>query len=71
MTNHVQREKDALASPASDRTLAPLFSGSGAVYPFEEEPNPAVVAALAPGCVGVGSHMLGLAIALIIAPTDT
>ena len=36
----------------------PLFSGSGAVYPFEDEPNAAVVAvvaALVPGCVGVGS----------------
>ena len=44
----------------------PLFSGSGAVYPFEDEPNAAVVAvvaALVPGCVGLGSHMLGLGIA--------
>ena len=53
----------------------PLFSGSGAVYPFEDEPKAAVVAALVPGCVGVGSHMLGLSIAwgiaLIVAPTDT
>ena len=46
----------------------PLFGGSGAVYPFEDEPNAAgVVAALVPGCVGVGSHMLGLGIAWGIA----
>ena len=48
----------------------PLFSGSGAVYPFEDEPNAAVVAvvaALVRGCVGLGSHMLGLGIAWGIA----
>ena len=67
MTNHLQRENDALAGPASDRTVVALFSGSGAVYPFENEPNAAVVAALVPGCVGVGSHMLGLGIAWGIA----
>ena len=63
VTNHLQREKGTLASPASDITLVPLFSGSGDVYPFEDEPNAAVVAALVPGCVGVGSRMLGLGIA--------
>ena len=77
VTNHLQREQGALASPspASDITLASFFSGSGAVHPFEDEPNAAVVAALVPGCVGVGSRMLGLGIAwgiaLIVAPTDT
>ena len=45
----------------------PLFSGSGAVYPFEDEATAAVVAALVPGCVGLGSHMLGLGIAWGIA----
>ncbi len=39
-----------------------LYSGSGAVYGFEDEPDAAVVAALVPGCVGVGSHMLGFGI---------
>ena len=48
----------------------PLFSGSGAAYPFVDEPNAAVVAvvaALVPGCVGLGSHMQGLGIAWGIA----
>ena len=53
----------------------PRFSGSGAVYPFEDDFNAAVAVALVPGCVGVGSHMLGLGIAwgiaLNIPPTDT
>ena len=52
VTNHLQREQGTLASPspASDITLASFFSGSGAVHPFEDEPNAAVVAALVPGC---------------------
>ncbi len=39
-----------------------LFSGSGAVYLFGDEPKVAVVAALVPGCVDVELHILGLGI---------